>query len=131
MTISEESRHRLYQRLEEVLGEAEAATMMEHLPPVGWADVATKRDLDALQTSIRAELELFRTTTTADIQTGLTEYRNEFHVELAAVRAEHREDLRDLRTDLRDLRTEMRAYVLATLSAMVAISGTMVAAIKL
>lgn len=48
MTINEESRHDLYQRLEEVLGRREATVLMEHLPPVGWADVATKRDLDVL-----------------------------------------------------------------------------------
>ena len=48
MAITEENRHRLYQRLEELLGSEEAATLMEHLPPVGWADVATKRDLDHL-----------------------------------------------------------------------------------
>jgi hypothetical protein len=49
VAITEESRHRMYQRLEAVLGPDEAATLMEHLPPVGWADVATKRDLDALR----------------------------------------------------------------------------------
>jgi len=49
VAISEESRHHLYQRLEEVLGPKEATVLMEHLPPVGWADVATKRDLDVLE----------------------------------------------------------------------------------
>jgi hypothetical protein len=56
MAISEESRHEMYVKLEEVLGARVAATVMEHLPPVGWADVATKRDLEALQMSFRAEL---------------------------------------------------------------------------
>ena len=46
MAITEQNRHQLYQRLEEVLGREQAATLMEHLPPVGWADVATKRDLE-------------------------------------------------------------------------------------
>lgn len=58
MTITEESRHRMYQRLEAVLGPDEAATLMEHLPPVGWADVATKRDLDMM--SLRLEAMLHR-----------------------------------------------------------------------
>jgi len=49
MVLDERSRHQLYLRLEEVLGPEAATTLMEHLPPVGWADVATKRDLDALE----------------------------------------------------------------------------------
>ena len=49
MVLDERSRHELYLRLEEVLGPEAATTLMEHLPPVGWADVATKRDLDALE----------------------------------------------------------------------------------
>ncbi|MGH9155991.1 MAG: hypothetical protein ACRD1K_09220 [Acidimicrobiales bacterium] len=39
----------MYSRLEAVLGATPAATLMSHLPPVGWADVATRRDLDALE----------------------------------------------------------------------------------
>ena len=34
----------MYQRLEEVLGAEEATTLMEHLPPTGWGDVARKSD---------------------------------------------------------------------------------------
>src|SRR5437879_9111245 len=49
MVLDERSRHELYLRLEEVLGPEAATTLMEHLPPIGWADVATKRDLDSLE----------------------------------------------------------------------------------
>ena len=54
MAIDEGSRHRLYQRLDQVLGSEEATTLMAHLPPVGWADVATKHDLSILRTEMQA-----------------------------------------------------------------------------
>jgi len=49
MVVDERSRHELYRRLEEVLGAEAATTLIEHLPPVGWADVATKHDLVGLE----------------------------------------------------------------------------------
>ena len=58
MTVDERSRHELYRRLEEVLGPEAATTLIEHLPPVGWADVATKHDLSALEE--RTELRFAR-----------------------------------------------------------------------
>jgi hypothetical protein len=33
---------------------------MNHVPPVGLADVATKRDLDALAAELRSEMEALR-----------------------------------------------------------------------
>jgi hypothetical protein len=56
MAISEEARHDLYQGLEKLLGRERATTLMEHLPPVGWADVATKRDLDLRLEATEARL---------------------------------------------------------------------------
>ena len=60
MALDERARHELFLRLEQALGPESAETLMEMLPPVGWADVATKRDLDALRdqllTAFRGEL---------------------------------------------------------------------------
>ena len=49
MTIDERQRHGLYQELEATLGPVHAATLMSMLPPVGWADVATKQDLATVE----------------------------------------------------------------------------------
>jgi hypothetical protein len=57
MVLDERSRHELYLKLEEVLGSERAETLMEMLPPVGWADVATKRDLDQLEKRMELRFE--------------------------------------------------------------------------
>lgn len=49
MALEERSRNRLYNRLREVLGQDEASDLMALLPPVGWADVATKDDIVLLK----------------------------------------------------------------------------------
>ncbi len=58
MAIDERTRHQLFLRLEEVLGDEDANTLMEHLPPVGWADVATKSDLTDLERRVDLRFEL-------------------------------------------------------------------------
>lgn len=104
MTISDQSRYLLHQRLDAVLGADEAATLMEHLPPVGWADVATKRDLERLAIEVRAEMA-----------TGFAEVRSEFadvRSEFADVRSEMATGFADVRsemaTEFADVRSEMR-----------------------
>jgi hypothetical protein len=47
MEIDERTRHEMYSSLEEKLGTKVADALMAHLPPVGWADVATKQDVNA------------------------------------------------------------------------------------
>lgn len=56
MAVDERARHELHSRLDEVLGTDVTTTLMGLLPPVGWADVATRRDLDALEARIEASL---------------------------------------------------------------------------
>jgi hypothetical protein len=93
MAISEESRHHLYLRLEEVLGSEEAATLMEHLPPVGWADVATKRDIEGLRDSIKHDIEGLRDSAKRDIE-GL---RDSTKRDIEGLRDSTKRDLEALR----------------------------------
>jgi hypothetical protein len=58
MVLDERARHELFLRLEAALVPESAETLMEMLPPVGWADVATKRDLDALEDRMNLRFEL-------------------------------------------------------------------------
>ena len=67
MAISEQARHDLHTKLEAVLGREEAATLMEHLPPTSWADVATKHDLML----VKRDLDAMRAQLTADFRAEL------------------------------------------------------------
>jgi hypothetical protein len=49
MAVSEYERTQLFNWFEEHLGKERASTMMNLLPPVGWGDVATRRDLELLE----------------------------------------------------------------------------------
>ena len=56
MPISESRRFELHQTLRDNLGDAVADTLMEHLPPSGWGDVARQSDLELLRVEIRSDL---------------------------------------------------------------------------
>jgi hypothetical protein len=56
MPVDERRRHGLYEVAKRDWGEEHAATLMELLPPVGWGDVATKRDLDQLRDQLTDRL---------------------------------------------------------------------------
>jgi hypothetical protein len=57
MAVDERSRHQLYQRLQEVLGAEDAATLMEHLPTGGVAQLATKDDLRATRDDLERRID--------------------------------------------------------------------------
>ena len=98
MTVTEEARSHRLQQLDDSVGEKGANTMMELLPPVGWADVATKRDLDQqserLGLMVRAEISGVR-------------------AEIAGVRGDFQNSLRRMQTVL--------------LSAVVSVAGVVIA----
>jgi hypothetical protein len=81
--VSDQDRRELCKALERGLGGGPAATMMELLPPVGWADVARQSDLVALRgemAQLRGEM--------AQLGGEMSELRGELKGELAEVRGE-------------------------------------------
>lgn len=117
MTVDERSRHALYLRLEEILGVEEAAVLMEHLPPVGWSDVATKHDLDALESRLVGRIE--RT----DDRIATLDVR--FDARLEAT------EQRILATLRAEMSSQTRAMVFAMSAAMVSVAGLALAAARL
>lgn len=77
MAITEEGRHEIYEAFKASHGAKVANGLMELLPPVGWADVATKHDLAVLRGDgellrgdiehLRGEVELLRGEGKADL----------------------------------------------------------------
>ena len=85
--VSDQDRRDLYQALERQLGGGPAATMMELLPPVGWADVARQSDVVALRgemAQVRGEL----TGEMAELRGEMSELRAELKAEIAELRGE-------------------------------------------
>jgi hypothetical protein len=109
MAISEDRRHEMYEGLIEALGRERATTLMEHLPPVGWADVATKRDLDQQTLVLRRDME--------------AEF-GKVRAEIASVRAELGSEIASVRTEIaaaearfeRALRDQTRLFFLGLLT---------------
>jgi len=54
--FTDDDRRTLYNALEHSLGPAPAAILMAHLPPVGWAELATRADVVELRGELKAEI---------------------------------------------------------------------------
>jgi hypothetical protein len=127
VAVTEASRYRLHQRLEEVLGPEQATTLMEHLPPVGWADVATKHDLAQLEERMGYRMDTLR----AELRGEMAELRGEMgelRGEMNGLRAEVRGEIGGLRAELH---SELRKYAFAVLAANVPLVGLAFAAARL
>lgn len=124
MAVTEKQRHELIKKLEEAFGADHAETMMELLPPVGWADVARRSDIERLERGL------------AQLRADFADLRAEFgdlRAEQLSIRAEQsriRVEFADLRAEmheaLRDQTNRMLVTVVASQSVLAGIVGLIV-----
>jgi hypothetical protein len=87
MTSTDNDRRILHSAFERACGPRPAEILMEHLPPAGWRDLATKSDVESASLLLRTDME----------------------VEFANVRTEMRTEFANVRAEMADLRTELVA----------------------
>ena len=119
MTLDETTRFRITNKFVGILGEEDAAKLMDAIPPIDWDRFATKDDIAAATILTKAEMELefanFRTEVAvqfADARTAVAgqfaQVREEMRTEFADVRNEMRTEFADVRTDMNNRFAEVR-----------------------
>ncbi len=123
--LSDQDRRDLYQALERGLGAGPAATLMELLPPVGWADLARQSDLVAVRGEIgevRGEI--------AEVRGEIAEVRGEIgevRGEIVAVRGEIGRLRGDLTGEIAKLSARIDGQIPKFIWANVPVAASMVA----
>ena len=141
MAVTERSRHEMVKRLDQALGEEAAMTLVEHLPPVGWGDVARRSDLVAFDRRFeemdRRFEEMDRRFEEMDRRFEEIDRRFE-QVDARFDDLEERlgarigQGLAELETRIsNELRRQMWGMIVAFVSAMVAVSGVLLAAVRI
>lgn len=111
MDVYERSRHHLHQRLQEALGPEAAGTLMAHLPPAGYAELATKSDLRQLE----ERLELRIGGTEERLELRMDAMRHELRGEIQEVQAHIDKTARSLTLSLVTIMAIMNGIVFTAL----------------
>jgi hypothetical protein len=96
MTLDETTRFRITNKFVGILGDEDAAKLMDSIPPIDWDRFATKDDIAAATILTKAEMEL-----------EFANFRTEVAVQFAEVRTEFADVRNEMRTEFTDVRTDM------------------------
>ncbi len=114
MTLDETTRFRITNKFVGILGDEDAAKLMDSIPPIDWDRFATKDDIAAAIVLNKAEMEL-----------EFANFRTEVAVQFAEVRTEFADVRTEMRTGFADLRAEfahsMRINTLTIIGSMAAL----------
>ena len=107
--FNDDDRRYMYETLEANMGRRMAELVMGHLPPAGWADLATRTDVGALGAEVRGEM--------------------------AQLRGELKGEMAELRGEMAELRGEMRSMlpklIGANIASGVGVAGLVLAAVSI
>jgi hypothetical protein len=106
MTLDETTRFRITNKFVGILGEEDAAKLMDAIPPIDWERFATKDDITAATILTKAEMELEFANLRAEVAVQFAEVRTEFAVQFAEVRTEFADVRTEMRTGFANLRAE-------------------------
>ena len=98
MTLDETTRFRITNKFVGILGDEDAAKLMDSIPPIDWDRFATKDDIAAATILTKVEMEL-----------EFANFRTEVAVQFAEVRTEMRTEFADVRTEMRTGFANLRA----------------------
>ena len=90
MTLDETTRFRITNKFVGILGEEDAAKLMDSIPPIDWDRFATKDDIGAATILTKAEMELEFANLRSEVAVQFAEMKTEF----ANVRAEAAHSMR-------------------------------------
>ena len=107
MALTHTQRTSMFNTLAQVMGQQDAETLMEHLPPSGWDNVATKEDIRASF----AELNATIATGLAQAATERTEIIKTVSTGLAQAATERAEIIKTVSTGLAQAATERAEIV--------------------
>ena len=105
MTVDDRTRMELHRRLTEVLGDQEADTLMAHLPPVTWQNVATTDSVESTRVVLATQIDALR----SDVDRHVTELRADVEGQITELRADVHGQINQLRADLGGQITELRS----------------------
>jgi len=112
MTLDETTRFRITNKFVGVLGEEDAAKLMDAIPPIDWDRFATKDDIAAATILTKAEMELEFANFRTEVSVQFADARTAVAGQFAQVREEMRSEFVDVRNEMRtefaDVRNEMR-----------------------
>jgi hypothetical protein len=108
MTLDETTRFRITNKFVGILGDEDAAKLMDAIPPIDWDRFATKDDIAAATILTKAEMELEFANFRTEVAVQFADARTAVAGQFAQVREEMRTEFADVRTDMNNRFAEVQ-----------------------